>query len=414
MAIWKQSISFWVNDMNVKIYPSKASGNVSAPPSKSMAHRALICGALTDGSKISNIAFSEDISATINCLQSLGAKVEINGNEVAIGGFDPEAVQENTELYCNESGSTLRFLIPICLLSGKRITLKGKTRLFERPLSVYESICNEQGIFFEKSADSITLCGKLKSGNYRVRGDVSSQFITGLLYTLPLLDGISIIEVVGKFESASYIDLTLSALSDFGIKITRVGSRFIIMGIQSFKARNYTVEGDCSNAAFLDALNFAGGDVNVKGINENTLQGDRVYKKMLNDLSRGVTQFDLSDCPDLAPIMFAMSAVKSGARFEGTRRLRIKESDRASAMAQELFKFGIPVTVGDDYVIVGNAELKKPTELLCGHNDHRIVMSLAVLSTLVGGEIEGAETVNKSYPEFFSVLESLNIGLETK
>lgn len=399
--------------MNVKIYPSKANGSISAPPSKSMAHRALICGALTSGSRISNIAFSDDISATLDCLKSLGAKVEIHGNDVTVGGLKHEAVPENAELFCNESGSTLRFLIPLCLLSGKKITLKGKTRLFERPLSVYESICNEQGILFEKTENSITLCGKLKSGNYRVRGDVSSQFITGLLYALPQLDGVSIIEVVGKFESASYIDLTLSALSDFGIKITRVGSRFIIMGNQSFKERDYTVEGDCSNAAFLDAFNYMGGNVTVNGISENTLQGDRVYKSLLNGLERGIKQFDLSDCPDLAPIMFAMSAVKGGARFDGTKRLRIKESDRAGAMAQELAKFGIPVTVGEDFVTVGNAVLGKPSEILCGHNDHRIVMSLSVLSTLVGGEIEGAEAVSKSFPGFFEALESLNIGLET-
>lgn len=398
--------------MKVKVIPSKAVGEVTAPPSKSMAHRALICSALSNESIVENVAFSKDITATLNCLKSLGAKANINGNTVNIGGLDVNSIPENSVLDCNESGSTLRFLIPLCLLSGKRITLKGAKRLFERPLSIYESICAEQDMLFEKGEDSLTVCGVLKSGNYKIPGDISSQFITGLLYALPLLDGISILEVTGKFESASYIDLTLSALSDFGIRITRSDNRFIIYGNQTYQNRSYQVEGDCSNAAFLSALDFLGGDVKVKGISPDTKQGDAVYAEMFKGMDNGIRNFDLSDCPDLAPIMFAVAAAKGGAEFTGTARLKIKESDRASAMAQELSKFGIPVTVGENNVTVGNATLKAPTEMLCGHNDHRIVMSLAVLSTLVGGTIDGAEAVAKSYPDFFDVLKSLKIGTE--
>lgn len=403
--------------MNVKIYPSKACGEITAPPSKSLSHRALICGALSENSKLNNITHgthSVDVGVTENALSQLGASLCVSGERVTVGGLDPFSSCENSVIDCNESGSSLRFLIPLCLISGKKITLTGAKRLFERPLGVYEDICREQGLMFEKGESSVTVCGKLKSGNYRVPGDISSQFISGLLFALPLLDGISIIEVTGKFESASYIDLTLDTLSRFGIRITRNQNRFIIIGNQKYKNAEYTVESDCSNAAFLQALDFLGGEVKVNGISENTLQGDRVYNDIFAAMRNGEREFDLSDCPDLAPILFAVAAANGGAKFIGTKRLKIKESDRAEAMAQELAKFGKTVEVGENHVVIGGEPLKAPESLLYGHNDHRIVMSLAVLCTLVGGEIEGAEAVSKSYAFFFKDLEKLQIKLEIK
>ena len=398
--------------MKIRINPSVACGAVKAPPSKSIAHRALICGALSGGSVINNLAPSKDIIATIDCLSAIGVDLTVNGNSFEIGGLDPFNVKENAVLNCHESGSTLRFLIPLCLVSGKKITFKGAKRLFERPLSIYESICQEQGILFEKGETELTVCGKLKSGNYRIRGDVSSQFISGMLFTLPLLDGVSIIEVIGELESKPYIDLTLQTLAEFGIKITHVGSRFIILGNQRYVSNELTVEGDCSNAANLYAFNLIGGNVTVEGINENSLQGDKVFYDIFKALETGKREFDLSNCPDLAPILFAVAAVKGGATFTGTARLKIKESDRSEAMAQELKKFGVDVEIGDNLVKIGSSTIKAPTETLCGHNDHRIVMALSVLCTVVGGVIEGAEAVEKSYPEFFNALRHLNIGFE--
>ena len=403
--------------MNLKIFPSKANGEIYAPPSKSLSHRALICGALSSESKLTNVYGSHrsvDVGTTLNCLMHLGADICVHGERVTIGNFNPFNPNTDITLDCNESGSTLRFLIPLCLLCNKKITLTGAPRLFERPLTVYEDICREQGIMFEKNENSLTLCGKLKSGSYRVRGDISSQFITGLLFALPLLDGISILEITGKFESASYVDLTLQTLSAFGIKITRNANRFVILGNQKYKNSQFAIESDCSNAAFLEAFNYLGGNVRVMGINPNTLQGDRVYKDIFKAIGNGNNEVDLSDCPDLAPILFAVAAAKGGAKFVGTARLKIKERDRASAMQSELAKLGVPVTVGENEVIIGKAELKAPREILCGHNDHRIVMSLAVLCTLVGGEIEGAEAVSKSYPNFFDDIEKLQIKLEKK
>ncbi len=398
--------------MTVNIKKSYAFGSVTAPPSKSISHRSLICASLTNVSKIDNIGYSQDINATVCCLETLGAKIKKDGDSLTVGGFNPFEIKDGTEIFCNESGSTLRFLIPLCLLSGSRVTLSGSKRLFERPLSVYEDICNQNGILFQKGTDSLTVCGKLKSGEYFVRGDISSQFISGLLFALPLLDGDSKINIIGTLESASYIDLTLKSLDDFGIKIKKENNSFIVFGNQKYKSKDVTVEGDCSNGAFLEAFNLFGGSVDVKGINENSIQGDRVYKSMFLKLKNGQKQFDLTDCPDLAPIMFAVSSLFGGAVFYGTKRLKIKESDRISAMVCELKKFGITVTESDNKVEVKGGKLLKPQEVLCGHNDHRIVMALSVLCSVSSGSISGAEAVNKSYPDFFEKISSLGIGIE--
>lgn len=398
--------------MNVQILPSVAAGSVSAPPSKSMAHRALLCGALSRGSEIANLAASQDIQATLSCLKALGAQIAETETGVQIGGLDPFCPPEGAVLNCNESGSTLRFLLPLCLLSGKALTLTGSPRLLSRPLSIYEDICREQNIFFSKDATGVTVCGKLKSGDYRVPGDISSQFITGLLYTLPLLPGDSRLEVTGAFESASYIDLTLSALGAFGIQITRQDNVFYIPGSQQYQAADYAVEGDMSNAAFLEGFNLLGGNVQVQGIRNDTLQGDRVYLQMFRDLQQGKKDFDLSDCPDLAPVLFALAAYCGGARFTGTRRLKIKESDRAAAMAEELQKLGISCDIQENSVEIFPGTLCAPEVPLSGHNDHRIVMAMSLLLTKTGGIIEGAQAVSKSYPDFFDVIKNLGIGME--
>lgn len=397
--------------MKVIVEKSLAIGDIYAPPSKSMAHRALICGAMSEGSCITNIAYSKDILATLGCLESMGAFVEKKGDRVKIGGLDPRKVFDNTRLFCNESGSTLRFFIPLCLLADKNIILEGSSRLFERPLSVYEDICKKQGIVFEKDTSSVKVCGKLSSGEYVVPGDISSQFITGLLFTLPLLEGDSILTVSGKFESASYIDLTLSALSDFGIDIQRKDNSFLIKGGQKYVGREYSVEGDCSNAAFLEGFNLIGGKVNVLGLNPNTLQGDRVYKDIYNGLLSGEKNFDLSDCPDLAPVVFSLAAYCGGAEFHGTARLKLKESDRGTVMAEELSKFGIKVDVGENSVIVNSGQLRKPTEDINGHNDHRIVMAMSLLCSVTGGTINGAEAITKSYPDYFKDIQKIGIRI---
>ncbi len=397
--------------MIVRISPSVAQGCVVAPPSKSMAHRALLCGALSAGSVIRHVAYSQDISATLSCLERLGTTVKKDNNTVALGGLDIHSIPPDAILDCGESGSTLRFLLPLCMLAGHPITLTGRGRLFQRPLTVYEDIACRLGIEWRQTEDTLTVCGRLQSGDYTVPGDVSSQFITGLLYALPLLKRDSRLMVTGAFESASYIDLTLDMLTTFGISIHRQGNAFIIGGNQTYAVGEHTVEGDCSNAAFLEAFNLLGGDVKVNGLSDETKQGDRVYREFFRRLEAGERQFDLSDCPDLGPVMMAVAAVKGGAVFSGSARLRLKESDRGAAMAQELAKCGIPVKVEENSITVCAGVLRAPTEPFDGHNDHRVVMALSLICSRVGGCIRGAQAVSKSFPDYFDILRSIGIGV---
>ncbi len=395
--------------MTVVFKKSKAKGSVSAPPSKSMAHRYLICGAFSKKSEICGVSFSNDIKATLSCLEALGADIKINKNSVSIGRLDINYTPKKT-LFCNESGSTLRFLIPICLLFDKEITLSGTKRLFSRSLSVYEQICKEQGIHFDLKEDSLTVCGKLKSGKYSVRGDISSQFISGLIFALSMLEEDSEIEITGKVESGSYLDLTVAALNDFGVNVKRKSERIIFVGGKNtYKSTEIKVEGDYSNAAFLDAFNLFGGDVSVVNLKETSVQGDRVYKNLFRLLSNGCPTIDISDCPDLAPILMAVAAAKNGVVLEGTKRLKIKESDRGVAMQEELSKLGCLVLIQDNRITVAKCKLKIPNEPIHSHNDHRIVMAMSVLLSLTGGVIEGAEAVTKSYPDFFQDLKALDI-----
>lgn len=398
--------------MNVLIKKSKASGEVSAPPSKSMAHRMLIGAGLAKGkSVIRGISGSEDMKATVDCLCALGAKCEISGDVVTVTGADVKNLPENPHLECRESGSTLRFFIPLCLMSGdSEVKLSGSEYLFSRPLNVYEEICKKQEIEYTPQVGGLRLKGTLKSDNFRIKGNISSQFISGLLFALPLLGDDSTITLIPPVESLSYINLTIEALKLFGVEIKWQDEKTLyIKGNQSYKAVDATVEGDYSNAAFFEALNFIGSEVQVKGLSEESLQGDRVYKKYYPALLKGTPTINISDCPDLGPVLFALAGALQGGVFTGTRRLRLKECDRAEAMAEELGKFGVAVTVREDSVVIYPHDFHAPKEILKGHNDHRIVMALSVLCTLTGGEIEGAEAVRKSMPDFFEKFESLGV-----
>ncbi|MGB4610572.1 MAG: 3-phosphoshikimate 1-carboxyvinyltransferase [Saccharofermentanales bacterium] len=418
--------------MKVKIKPSSAKGSVKAPPSKSMAHRLLICAGLAEGqSQINNVVLSEDISATLDCLQALGAKWKFSDQNILISGTNLMNCIPDGELNCRESGSTLRFFIPLALVNGNKISLSGSEYLLQRPLDVYHKIARERNILFEHQTTKITVQGPLTPGHYTIPGNISSQFATGLLYALPLLNGDSVLNITPPVESLFYILMTVTALQEFGIDISsdipteqntetektiqniqNKGISIAIQGNQKFKSDNKTVEGDYSNAAFLSAFNLFGGKVEVKGLKTESLQGDAVYPELFRQLTENSPQISLKNCPDLGPILFAIAAAFNGATFTDTQRLAIKESDRANAMAEELAKFGSKVIVKENSVQIGPGPLKAPEKILNGHNDHRIVMSLAILCSITGGIIEGTEAVNKSYPDFFTTIEQLGIELE--
>ena len=399
--------------MNVRIYPSRAHGSVGAPPSKSMAHRLLICAALAKGeSHIEGVSDCEDVQATLDSLQALGAECKIENNVVILKGIDFHN-RSTSILPCRESGSTMRFMLPLCLLSGEKYTLVGAPSLLRRPMTPYQNICKEQDFFFEQTESGITVAGQLKATEYTLPGDVSSQFISGMLFALTQVSGESILHILPPFESRSYVLLTVQALSLFGADIKWMDENTLrIIGGTPMRAQNLTVEGDYSGAAFLSALNALGGDVTVTGLNSESLQGDRIYFEHFASLKSGFATISLANCPDLAPILFALAAAGQGARFTDTKRLKIKESDRAEAMATELRKFGATVDVYENEVLITPTDFHIPQEPLSGHNDHRIVMSLAVLATLTGGVIEGAEAVAKSFPDFFERIASLGIQLE--
>lgn len=387
-------------------------GKVDAPPSKSMAHRYLI-GAALSGKKctLTGVDFSEDILASIDCLTALGAKITMNEDTVVI---EPHEFMraESPVLECRESGSTLRFFIPLALCLGKRVVLRGSERLLQRPLDVYEKLCAENGYDFSKDKSSVTLCGNLKSGSYKIRGDISSQFITGLVFALVYLGKDSEIEIIPPFESRSYIDLTISALRSFGVGIAFSDEYKIEIKASDMNAFSGRIEGDYSNAAFLDAFNRIGSDIEIGNLKPDSLQGDRVYAEYFEHLSNGTPILDISNCPDLGPVLFALAALKYGATFTGTDRLKVKESDRGAAMYEELVKLGGGLVFGDNTIIVPKQELRYNGEIIHGHNDHRIVMAMSVILSRTGGSIDDAQAIRKSYPEFFNVLKSLGAEVE--
>ncbi len=413
--------------MKITIRPSVPTGTVWAPPSKSMAHRMLLCAGCAQGdSTIENIDLSQDILATMDCLTALGAEVQYENKSVRVKGISMRDFSAPATLQCRECGSTLRFFIPLCLLSNQKMSLAGSETLMGRPQSVYEDLCAEQGLHFHRTKSCVEVAGPLRAGRFEFPGNISSQFVSGLLFALPLLPEDSRICLIPPVESRPYIEMTRQAQALFGVVSEWEDACTLhIPGNQCYQAGNTRVEGDYSNAAFFEALNLAGGNVQVKGLNENSLQGDRIYKKHLEQLDRGHAVIDLSDCPDLGPVLMAAAALRHGAHFTGTERLKIKESDRGEAMRQELAKLGIPVQISDNEIEVGvpaqisnneievNSEAHAPEESLSGHNDHRIVMALAVLLTKTGGSIDGAEAVAKSLPDFWDRMKELGVQMES-
>ena len=395
--------------MKVKISPSRLCGEISAPPSKSYAHRLMICAALAEGeSTIRGISESEDMLATLDCIAALGAKYEKLGDTVKIRGKTGKT-PEGAVLRCRESGSTLRFLIPVALAGGGGV-FSGSERLIERGVGVYRDLLEPRGVSFAVGSGTVSAHGQLRAGDFEIPGGVSSQFISGMLFALPLVGGDSSITVIPPFESRAYVDMTVAALKCAGVTVERRGEReFFIPGGQEYRPISAEAEGDWSQAAFLYAL---GDGVNVTGLDSESLQGDRVCLSLLRRIANGYTEAELSDCPDLAPALFAAAAISGhGAHFCGTRRLAIKESRRADAMAEELAKFGARLTVGDDSVDVAPGDIRTPDSVLSSHGDHRIVMALAACAVRVGGVIDGAEAVRKSYPAFFSDMAALGADI---
>lgn len=400
--------------MKVTITKSQASGTIVAPPSKSYAHRLLLASMLADGPcTIHHMDLSQDILATIHGLETFGKTVCYHDGALEVKGqIQLDNLPDHLYLDCMESGSTLRFFIPIALLTGKIVTFKGTKRLIERGISEYETLFHHQGIQIERLEDSITLYGQLKSDHFELAGNISSQFITGLLFALPLLSQESTLTLTTRLESKPYVDMTLDVLRLAGIVIEEQSSGYRIEGSQHYLAQDYIIEGDYSNAAFLDALNYLGGHVTIQGLNPDSKQGDRLYGEYFALLSQGYASIDIANCIDLGPILFCFSALMYGGHFTNTSRLKIKESNRIEAVKSELEKFGVILIEQHDEVWIDNSNLHAPSEELDGWQDHRIVMAFAVMLSVFGGSMNCADAVRKSYPRFFD--DFIQLGIKVK
>ena len=405
--------------MNIVIEPSPLKGEIAAIPSKSVAHRMLICAALADGPTTLRIPkTSDDIDATADCLRALGAAITVNNEDYIV---EPIAQIENIPLLdCGESGSTLRFLLPVAAAAADRCRFDGHGRLPERPLSDLTDAMKEHGVSFDGEKLPFTIGGRLRGGIYRLPGNVSSQYITGLLLALPLCEEDSVIELTTALESASYIDITLSVLKTFGITVHCERNRYIIPGKQVFRSPGtLPVEGDWSNAAFFLTAAALNNDITMTGLNPNSAQGDRKIIALLEQLG-AVTQkdngrltlrsdelkgctIDIQDTPDLLPVLSVAAAFAQGkTTFINAARLRLKESDRLASSAAMIENLGGRAEVGEDELTVYGTGLIGGTVDSC--NDHRIAMSAAVAATRCSKPVTilNAEAVKKSYPGFYN------------
>ena len=407
------------------IKANKLIGEITPPPSKSILHRYIIASSLANGvSKIENISYSDDIIATIEAMEKLGAKIEKKDNYLLIDGsktFDKKYLNNNAEIDCNESGSTLRFLFPLSLVKKNKILFKGKGKLFKRPLSPYFENFDKYKIKYSYiNKNEILLDGELKSGEYEIDGDISSQFITGLLFSLPLLNGNSKISIKGKLESSSYIDITLDCLNKFGIKIINNSyQEIIIEGNQTYKSGDYEVEADYSQVAFFLVANSIGSNIKINGLNTNSLQGDKKIIDFISQIDNWNKKekliLDGSETPDIIPIL-SLKACTSKKEIEivNIARLRIKESDRLKATVKELSKLGFDLLEKEDSILINsrkdfNKINNNSLVYLSSHSDHRIAMTIAIALTCYNGEIilDNLVCVKKSYPNFWEVFLSL-------
>jgi 3-phosphoshikimate 1-carboxyvinyltransferase len=411
------------------------SGEVCAPASKSVGHRALICAALAGGdravSRIKNLGASEDIDAT---RRALAALLDRDGRLAA-----PEGAID-----CGESGSTLRFLLPLAGLDGRERVFTGRGRLMQRPLDIYKEVFESRGGLFRQEGDRVTIRGSLKPGRYELPGNVSSQFVSGLLFALPLLDGDSEIVLTTRLESADYVNLTIDVMETFGVGIETpldgADEMYRVRGNRRYLPVKYAVEGDWSQAAVFLCAGALGARVSVSGLDPGSMQGDmrilRVLKSMGADVDVRIPMLrkrdcavmafaphaglnginvDVSDIPDLVPPLAALACFSNGeTRFENAGRLRLKESDRATALVSELGKLGADIRAdGDDIIIKGRKYLDGGEA--DAHGDHRIAMAVAVASVRCASPVylTGAEHVSKSYPAFWAdFLRAENIGMK--
>lgn len=405
--------------MHKHIVPSKLSGTVQIPSSKSVNHRAIISASLATGtSTVENVFISDDINATINAMRAIGAKITEDGNTLLIEGVDMNTQTFETPITidCAESGSTLRFIIPILAAMKGYYTLTGRGLLLTRPMTPFKGMLDQSGVQYEFTDTHIVIDARdnqLKSGTYHLPGDISSQFITGLLFTLPNLEGDSSIIIDSTLESTGYVDLTIDTLADFGVTIARENyEEYHIKGQQNYISTHYEIEGDYSQAAFFLVSNQLGSDITLTGLKEDSKQSDKALISFLERLSnaQSAITIDGSNCPDVIPALaLACARAKHPTMIENVGRLRIKECDRLNATVTELNKLGADLIEHEDAIEVTPVAQLQGDAVVSSYNDHRMAMMLAIAGTVCASpiQINEAESVTKSYPTFWEVFERL-------
>ena len=394
-------------------------GTVSVPPSKSFSHRAVICAALS-GKKcfVSPLVFSQDVLATINAMKNLGAEIEIFENGVEIKGFKKPS--KGVFVDCFDSGSTLRFLVPVAAALGIETVFKRSESLAKRPIKDLLCALEKAGVKSKLNKDfSLKISGKLNPGEFSLPGDVSSQFVSGLLMALPMLDENSKIKLTSKLESSAYVEITTEVMKKFGILTEKTHDGFFIKGNQKYKSFDYNVEGDWSQAAFFMAMGALGGSISVKNLNKNSCQADKMIFDFLENFGADIswnkgevkvnksklkaTNVDAAEVPDLVPVLAVLAANAEGeTSIKNVKRLRFKECDRLSVISEELAKIGVKIEFSENELKITGGKDYFGCEV-SSHNDHRIAMAMAVMASCIEGNmtILNSGCVKKSYPDFF-------------
>ena len=385
--------------MDITIYPHSLSGSITAIPSKSQAHRLLICAAFADGPTVLNCPqTNRDIEATASCLRALGAKIDRSDRGYTVHPI--ERVPEAAVLPCGESGSTLRFMLPIVGALGVDAIFQMEARLPERPLSPLWEEMERMGCSLTRPTSSTLRCqGKLHGGEYVISGGVSSQFITGLLFAGALLEEACYIRITGTLESAPYVTMTQKALALFGVNT----QDFTIPGKQVLRSPgNVNVEGDWSNGAFFMAAKTLGSDLQILNLDPDSPQGDRAAAHWLHRLQEAHCTIDATNIPDLVPILSVVAGANHGAVFTGIRRLRLKETDRVATVCAMINALGAEAEATEDTLTISPAPYQGCT--IDATADHRIAMSAGIAATVATGPVTviNADSVNKSYPSFWA------------
>ncbi|MCF7926258.1 MAG: 3-phosphoshikimate 1-carboxyvinyltransferase [Candidatus Izimaplasma sp.] len=408
------------SDKLMKFTPTFLKGEIEIPGSKSITHRILIAASLSKGiSKISNLFLSDDIKATMNSLKQLGASFKVTGDTVTIKGVK-SLKYSNQPLPCKESGSTLRFLIPLFSLTNKETVFEGSPHLLKRPLKPYEKIFEKNNAKFELTKKKLLIDGSIKAGNYELKGDVSSQFFSGLMFALPLLDKDSTIKCSTKIESKSYINLTINVLRQFGIRINEMSNGYYIPGNQKYTPTDYKIEGDFSQAANFLVAGTLNGAIRTTNLSHTTKQGDKEIIDILKEMNSKVTYLengyltatskttgtiiDLENCPDLGPIVSLLGSLSKGkTTIINAKRLRLKESDRIKSTVTTLKSLGANISTSNDDIIIMGQEQLEGGKTVDSYNDHRIAMMVSIASLKCKNPIylTNYQAINKSYPTFF-------------